>query len=227
MEETAELRVETTGETIGEAKWAAVRELERLAPGLDKTAVRFEVLSEGERGLLGVGFTPARVLARLAAGDAGAPPALPESEQAAEALELVTRVVDALDLACRVDVLEEEETVTVTCSGRDLGLLIGRHGQMIDAVQYLANAAAARAYGSERKEVVVDASGYRERRRSSLEGIAVRSADRARSLGERVELDPMTSAERKIVHLRLKEFPGVRTESEGAEPNRYVVVLPE
>ena len=64
---TEELTVEATGETVGEAKWAALRELELRYPGLDKSAVRFEVISEGERGLLGVGFSPARVLAQLPA----------------------------------------------------------------------------------------------------------------------------------------------------------------
>ena len=68
-----DVSVEATGETVGEAKWAALRELERLLPGLDKSTVRFEVVSEGERGLLGVGYTPARVLA-VAQGDAAAPP---------------------------------------------------------------------------------------------------------------------------------------------------------
>ena len=67
MTEEAELQVEATGETVGEAKWHALRELEQLAPGLDKAAVRFEVVSEGERGLLGVGYAPARVIASIAA----------------------------------------------------------------------------------------------------------------------------------------------------------------
>jgi spoIIIJ-associated protein len=221
------LRVEATGETVGEAKWAALRELERIAPGLDKAAVRFQVVTEGERGLLGVGFTPARVIA-MADADAAPPvPSGPESELGAEARELVERIVDALRLSCRIDVHEGEERVTVTCSGHDLGLLIGRHGQTIDAVQYLANAIAVRAHREVRKEVVVDAAGYRERRRTALEAIALRSAERVRRSGEPVELEPMTAVERKVVHLRLKEEPGVQTASEGTEPNRFVVVLPE
>jgi spoIIIJ-associated protein len=117
--------------------------------------------------------------------------------------------------------------VTVTCSGADVAILIGRHGQTIDAVQYLLNAISHRSYGDERKEVIVDAAGYRERRRATLESLAVRTAQQVRTNGERVELDPMTAVERKVVHLRLKEFDGVQTASEGTEPNRYVVVLPE
>jgi spoIIIJ-associated protein len=104
-------------------------------------------------------------------------------------------------------------------------MLIGRYGQTIDAVQYILNAIVARR-GGERVEVTVDAAGYRERRRAMLERIAVRSAERARNEGTPVELEPMTAVERKVVHLRLKEFDGVETSSEGTEPNRYVVVSP-
>jgi spoIIIJ-associated protein len=225
-----ELQVEASGETVGEAKWSALRELERQRPGLDKAAVRFQVVSEGERGLLGVGFTPARVIASVAA-DAVAPPAPAvarddESELAAEARELVQRIVEGIGVSAQVDVDEADEAITVSCVGPDLGMLIGRHGQTIDAIQYLANAAMYRGHSDERKEVVVDAAGYRARRRASLEALAVRSAERALAIAEAVELDPMTAVERKVVHIRLKEFDGVETTSEGTEPNRFVVIRP-
>jgi spoIIIJ-associated protein len=225
-----EVQVEATGETVGEAKWSALRELERQRPGLDKSAVRFQVVSEGERGLLGVGFTPARVIATVDAAVVAPaePTALPvdESELAAEARDLVGRIVDGIGVNAQIDVDEGEETITVSCTGPDLGMLIGRHGQTIDAIQYLANAAMYRGHSDERKEVVVDAAGYRARRRTSLEALAVRSAERALAQGEPVELEPMTAVERKVVHLRLKELDGVETTSEGTEPNRFVVVHP-
>jgi spoIIIJ-associated protein len=220
-----ELTVEATGETVGEAKWAALRELELRHPALDKSAVRFEVVAEGERGLLGVGYEPARVVAHLPA-EAAEAAALDDSEQAGEARALVARVLAAFGVDGRVDVREDDGAVTVTCSGADVALLIGRHGQTIDAVQYLLNAIAHRTFGDERKEVIVDAAGYRERRRGTLESLAVRTAQQVRTSGERAELEPMTAVERKVVHLRLKEFEGVETTSEGTEPNRYVVVLP-
>jgi spoIIIJ-associated protein len=223
-----ELTVEATGETVGEAKWAALRELEQRCPGLDKTAVRFEVLSEGERGLLGVGYAPARVLALLPAEAAqAARTALEEGGIAADAYALVSRIVSALGVDANVSVREDEEAVVITCAGPDVAILIGRHGQTIDAIQYLLNAIGHRTYGEERKEVVVDAAGYRERRRASLEALAVRTAERVLDRGEAEELEPMTAVERKVVHLRLKDFAGVATASEGTEPNRYVVVLPE
>jgi spoIIIJ-associated protein len=224
----SDLTVEATGETVGEAKWAALRELEQRHPALDKTAVRFEVVSEGERGLLGVGYEPARVLAHLPAEAAALAAEVAEEEegQAAEARWLVSRIATALGIDASLDVDESKETITITVSGPDVAVLIGRHGQTIDAVQYLLNVIQYRAHGDAKKDVVVDAEGYRERRRAILEALADEVADRVREAGKAEELEPMTSVERKIVHLRLKDAGGVATTSEGTEPNRYVVVLP-
>jgi spoIIIJ-associated protein len=220
------LRVETSGETVGEAKWQALRELERMRPGLDKTQVRFQVVSEGERGLLGVGYTPARVVATL--DDASAAAAIhEESETAAAARALVERAASALGVRCRVDVREDDDVITVSCSGEDLGILIGKRGQTIDAIQYLVNATRPRRQEAGAKSVVVDAAGYRARREATLKALAIRSAERSLATGAPVELEPMSAAERRVVHLRLKDFRGVRTASAGAEPKRYVVVTPE
>jgi spoIIIJ-associated protein len=229
MSEAEALTAEATGETVGEAKWAALRELERRHPGLDKAAVQFEVVAEGERGILGVGYEPARVLAHLPAeaADAAAAVAGEEGGQAADARALVARIVETLGVDAEVVASEDSEAIVVTCSGPDVGLLIGRHGQTIDAIQYLLNAVAWRAHREERKEVVVDAAGYRARRKETLEALALRVADRVRDSGEREELEPMTAVERKVVHLRLKDVAGVTTTSEGTEPNRYVVVIPD
>ena len=223
---TQEISVEATGETVGEAKWSALRELEKQQPGIDKSTVRFQVVSEGERGLLGVGFTPARVIATVSAE----PPSIgvpdDESELAGEVRALAARIVEGIGIPARLELHEDDETITVTCSGPDLGMLIGRHGQTIDAIQYLANAIMYRRHPDGRKEVVVDAAGYRQRRRASLEALAVRSAERVLSEREAVELEPMTAVERKVVHLRLKDFDGVETASEGTEPNRFVIIKP-
>ena len=103
---TEQVSVEATGETVGEAKWKALRDLERAAPGLDKAAVEFQVVSEGERGLLGVGYTPARVVATAAARHgrcAARPPRGDESEPEAHVRELVERVVGAMGITAHVD----------------------------------------------------------------------------------------------------------------------------
>jgi spoIIIJ-associated protein len=228
---SADLTAEATGETVGEAKWAALRELEKRHPGLDKAAVQFEVVAEGERGILGVGYEPARVLAHLpaeaAVEAAEAEPVTEEGGQAGEARALVAQIVGAIGVDADVVAREEPEAIVVTCSGPDVGLLIGRHGQTIDAVQYLLNVIAYRAYGDDKRDVVVDAAGYRARRQATLESLADRAAERVLESGEPEELEPMTAVERKVVHLRLKEVAGVGTTSEGNEPNRYVVILPE
>jgi spoIIIJ-associated protein len=231
----SELRVEAEGETVGEAKWAALRELERRHPGVDKASVRFEVVAEGQRGLLGVGYAPARVVATANEPERAAPsPAPPELEvvaadpddQPARAREIVQRIVAGLGVAADVSAEERDDEIHVTCAGNDLGVLIGRHGHTIDAIQYLVNAILARSGGDGRAAVVVDAAGYRARRSAALEALATRGAQRALALGETVALEPMTAVERKVVHLHLRDEPGIETASEGAEPNRYVVIRP-
>ena len=221
------LHVEATGETVGEAKWAALRELENLQPGIDKTAVQFQVLSEGERGLLGVGYAPARVIASVDTSAVAEPEAPEEdSELGGEVREVLERILDAIGVRAQISLREDDESLVASLGGRELGLVIGKHGQTIDAIQYLVNAIVWRGQVDGRKQVVVDAAGYRARREATLEALAVRSAERVVSAARSVELEPMTAVERKVVHLRLKEFDGVETTSDGTEPNRYVVVHP-
>jgi spoIIIJ-associated protein len=219
-----ELRVETEGETVGEAKWAALRELEKLDPRIDKANVRFQVISEGERGILGVGFSPARVVATVDSDGELTTPDYEESEPAALVREMIGRITMALGISCRVEITETDDAIIATCFGPDLGLLIGRHGQTIDAIQYLCNAVLARQGAG--ISAVVDAAGYRARREATLGSLASSAAEQALRTGERVELEPMTAVERKIVHVSLQDFEGVETTSEGTEPNRFVVVLP-
>jgi spoIIIJ-associated protein len=223
---TDDLRqVEATGETVGEAKWSALRELEKLHPSLDKAAVRFQVVSEGERGLLGVGYAPARVIASIDI-DAVGKESEPDSDLAGQVRDLLERITAGIGVRCRIEIEEDEDVLTASCSGSNLGLLIGKHGQTIDAIQYIVNAIVWRARLDDRKDVVVDAAGYRERRRAALESLAVRGAEEAVATHSPIELEPMTAVERKTVHLRLKEFDGVETGSEGTEPNRFVVISP-
>ncbi len=229
------VQIEATGETVGEARWAALHELERRFPTLNRDSVEFQVVSEGERGLLGVGYQPARVLATLSSppDPAEVPAAAPrrtpapapadESEAAAHVRLLLDTVLDALGLEGDVEIREEAGVVTATVHGPELGLLIGKHGQTIDALQYLTNAIMHRS-GDRGVEVVVDAEGYRKRRERTLHEVALRAADRARATGEAVSLEPMTSVERKIVHTKVQSLAGLTTASEGSEPNRYVVV---
>lgn len=138
---------------------------------------------------------------------------------------VLERIVDELDVDGSVEVSEEEDEIIGRVDGEDLGLLIGRRGQTIDAVQLLCYRAAFQGR-PDRKRVTVDAAGYRERRRDAVERQADRAAERALKSGNEIELEPMTPSERRVVHQHLKERAGIETFSEGDEPERCVVVAP-
>jgi spoIIIJ-associated protein len=147
-------------------------------------------------------------------------------EPAERVRELVEEVLDELDLEGDVDIVEEDDRITASVVGEeDYGLLIGKRGQTIDALQLIAYQAAFRGM-RERKRVVVDAAGYRDRRKETLTARADRAAEQALNESRSVEMDPMSAQERRVVHEHLKERSGVETYSEGDEPRRCVVVAP-
>jgi spoIIIJ-associated protein len=148
-----------------------------------------------------------------------------DAEPAERVRAILERIVDELDVDASVEVSEEEDEIIGRVDGEDLGLLIGRRGQTIDAVQLLCYRAAFRGR-QDRKRVTVDAAGYRERRRDAVERQADRAADRALKSGNEIELEPMTPTERRVVHQYLKDRSGIETFSEGEEPERSVVVAP-
>jgi len=151
-------------------------------------------------------------------------PALPE-DPAERVASVLAQVVEALDLEAKVSVEENNEEISARIDGEDVGVLIGRRGQTIDAVQLLCYRIAFRGRG-DRKRVSVDASGYRNRRREAIERQADRAAERALETGKEIEIEPMSSSERKLAHDRLKDRPGIETFSEGEEPERCVIVAP-
>jgi spoIIIJ-associated protein len=139
---------------------------------------------------------------------------------------VVERVLDQLELEGSVVIDEDDESIVATVEGEDdYGLLIGRRGQTIDALQLLCFQAAFQGL-RERKRVVLDAAGYRERREEVITERAERAAEKAISSGDEVELDPMPARERRVVHEYLKERTEVETYSAGDEPQRRVVVAP-
>ena len=217
--ELDDLTIEADGETLGEAKWNAMKELEGRFPGITADCVHFEVVEVGDAA-------PARVRGEVdedawrdvAEGD------LPE-EPGERLREVITRVVQALGLRATVDVEETSDEIRATVNGDDLGLLIGKHGSTIDALQHLGMRAALRG-GEERKQIVVDAAGYRERREATLQRAADRAVADALSFGRAVELEPMRAPERKVVHMYLRDRTDIETHSEGDEPDRRLVVTP-
>lgn len=139
--------------------------------------------------------------------------------------ELLIRIADGLDIEASVDVEETAQTIDAWYEGEDLGLLIGHHGTIIDAIQHLAYRLAFRG-GGPRKAVSVDAGGYRERRAVGLRSVGDQAAETAIREGRAVSLDPMPAMERKVVHEHLKTRHDVETYSEGQEPSRHLVVAP-
>jgi spoIIIJ-associated protein len=148
-----------------------------------------------------------------------------ESEPAARVRRMLEEIVASVGVAAAIDVSEDDDGVYANLDGEDLGLLIGRHGQTIDAIQHLAYRIAYRGE-NERKRVTVDAAGYRERRAVLLQEDADEAADEALRTGEPVALDAMNAVERRVVHEYLRDRDGVETYSEGDEPDRYLVVAP-
>jgi spoIIIJ-associated protein len=210
-----ELVAEGAGATPGEAKWNAMKALEPRFPGVTADCVDFEL----------VGEEPVRVRARV---DLEAWRSAAESfpdEPGERVRAIVARVVQALGLRASVDLEESEDEIRATVNGDDLGLLIGKHGSTIDALQHIAYRAAFRGR-EERKGVAVDAAGYRDRREAALQRIADRAVADALSFDRPVELEPMRPAERKVVHLYLSKRTEVETHSEGDEPERRLVVSP-
>jgi spoIIIJ-associated protein len=218
------MRVDGEGPTVGAAKWAAMKELERSYPGITVEHVAFEVVAEGSEDEEG---PAAHVIASADLDlwrDSEREFRWPE-EPTERVREILKRVVAHLGLRGSVDVVERDDEILAEISGPELGLLIGKHGSTLDALQFICGQAAFRG-AEDRKRVIVDAAGYRERREMALGRQADRGAADALRYGRPVELDSMSAQERRVVHGYLKDRPDVETHSEGDEPFRRIVITP-
>ena len=150
------------------------------------------------------------------------------AEQGELARRFVAGMVEAFGLAAAVSVAElDEETVEVSVTGDDLGLLIGPKGQTLIALQELARTVVQRKLGARSGRLLVDVAEYRKARRAALERFATGVADKVKEAGVATALEPMNPADRKVVHDTVNAIDGVATTSEGEEPNRRVVIMPE
>ncbi|WP_322907162.1 RNA-binding cell elongation regulator Jag/EloR [Paenibacillus campi] len=140
-----------------------------------------------------------------------------------EAAQFIRDVGDSIGLELDVDVKRGRDGYVMSISGSDLGLLIGRRGQTLDALQYLVNIVANR-YSDKYIRIMLDAENFRDRRRKTLEELADRLAGKVIRSGKEVVLEPMSSQERKVIHARLQNHTKVKTASKGDEPNRRVVI---
>lgn len=148
-----------------------------------------------------------------------------ESDAAGRVRELLEHVLAAVDVEAGIEIAEDDDELAANLTGEDLGLLIGRHGQTIDAIQHLAYRIAFRD-ADNRKRVTVDAAGYRARRATLLEQDADDAVEEALETGKPVALDAMNAVERRVVHEYLRDRDGIETYSEGDEPDRHLVIAP-
>lgn len=227
--------VEKTGKTVDEAIEAAIVEL-----GVSREQIEYDVLEEPSKGLFGfLGGKLARVrvavmeaskpAARVAAKEKP-PQAVPSDKAQADSVAAARAFLQSVFAAMKLDVKIEKMTsidqITLNLRGEDLGVLIGKHGQTLDALQYLTNLAVHRD-SEERVRIIIDVEDYRKRREETLTRLAHRLADRVRLRGEKVVLEPMSPHERKIIHTTLQDDLKVTTFSEGEEPFRKVIIAPK
>ena len=153
---------------------------------------------------------------------------IPLSTQATEAEEFLNGLVERLGLAGKVSSeIQDEDNFQVRIDGDDLGVLIGPRGATLSALQELTRTVVQRRLNAHNGRLIVDVSGYRQKRKVALERFTREVADQVIASGQRRLLEPMSAADRKIVHDTANDIDGVSTVSEGEEPRRRVVILPD
>ena len=178
--------------------------------------LEYEVVNEGTSGFLGMGAKPATIKARI------------KQHSARDVTEhFLSEVFSAMGLDVKTETTydEAEKILSIDLSGDEMGVLIGKRGQTLDALQYLASLVANREAG-EYIHVKMDTEDYRARRKATLENLAKNIAFKAKKTRRPVSLEPMNPYERRIIHSALQGDKNVSTHSEGEEPNRRVVVTP-
>ena len=201
-----------TAKTVEEAKNKAAAEL-----GLAVEEIEFNVLEEGKRGFLGIGATDAKVLASYT---------VKGSELA---VEFIRKIVADMELELTVAAKQgNNDDMVVTVDGEGAGLLIGHHGETLDALQYLANLAANKKVKGEKRDytkITLDIEGYRAKREEALRALERRMAAKVVKGKKSVMLEPMNPYERRIIHSEVQNIEGVSTNSIGSENNRRVVMF--
>jgi spoIIIJ-associated protein len=236
---------EYVGRSVEEATQTALEEL-----GLEPDDIYVEILEEPQKGFLGLGGKEARIRVELigewevqgkktregenqASGFEAAdevetldePGPLAPTESSGKPRKMVEDVLGILEIDAMVEARERDDSVVVDVWGDDVAILIGKGGGTLDALQYLVNVGCRRT-GDVTKKIIVDAEGYRKRRKAKLEKQAEQLAGKAISQRKSIEMNPMSASERKIVHMALRNIDGVWTESTGDDPERRVVINP-
>lgn len=219
--------VEKTGKTIDEAVELALQEL-----GLLRSEVEVTVLEEPNKVLFGILGSK---LAKVKVAQKEVVPEIVTEEKkvntlnedvVSKATKLLEKIFAAMDIPVKMEIARREGQVIINLIGADLGILIGRRGETLDALQYLVSLAVNRKEEN-RVRIILDVEGYRKRRESTLISLAVRLADKAKRKGEEVVLEPMNPQERRVIHTALQNHRDVYTYSEGEEPFRKIIISPK
>lgn len=204
--------IEGKGSNVDEAISNALDEI----GAADKNDVDIEIIEEGKKGLLGIGSKEAVVkVSKRVSG-----------ELLDDIKDFASQIMQIMGFAAEVDIQSEEDGIYVDVSGRELAILIGRRGETLKALQTIISAFCS--HKAEQKvNIILDIEGYLRRRNRKLEEMAIRTAEKAITTGKTVTMIPMSAAERRIVHMTIGEINDVTTASEGEEPYRQVMVIPE
>ncbi|SHN33104.1 RNA-binding cell elongation regulator Jag/EloR [Gracilibacillus kekensis] len=199
-----------TGQTVEEAVQSALRQL-----NITEDQAKVEVIEEGKKGIFGL-FGSKRAIVKVS-----------KDEDPIEKLQkYLESIISEFNLDVKITIKVDQNVVTFQLAGEKIALLIGKRGQTLNAIQYLSQLAMHQ-YADKYYTVVVDAEGYRERRKETLTSLAERLAERASRTNKEVKIEPMPSYERKVIHTALQQNKTVETDSQGTEPNRYVVIKPK
>ena len=223
--------IEATGKTIEEAIESGLKEL-----GKDISEVETEVLVQPSSGILGFGKKEAKVRLtviekQVEEVSVEVKPVESDGEEtrndaekiAADAKEFLNTILEKMGISAVIEKMIKADRITLHIHGDDLGVLIGKHGQTLDALQYIINLKANK--GKENRFfIMLDVENYRARREETLKNLAHRLASRVKRNRNKVVLEPMNGFERKIIHVALQDTEHVRTESEGQDPYRHVVI---
>lgn len=201
--------VTASGSTVDEAVQSALEQLDAT-----EDQVEIEIIDEGKKGILGI-IGAKRAIVRVKI----------KKDPIKETEKFLKDVTRHMNVDVDIKTTVEDNHVTFELGGENIAILIGKRGQTLNALQYLTHLTI-----NKQKEtyyrVTLDAEGYRERRRETLEALALKMADKAKRLNRKVALEPMPAFERKIIHSALQEVNGITTYSDGQEPNRHIVIKP-
>lgn len=204
--------LEKTGKTVEEALELALVEL-----NVSREEIDYEILEVPAKALFGfIGGKLAKVRVTVK-------PQVETVDPVTKAKDLLQNIFKTMKIEVSIEKISSDEGVTLNLRGDDLGVLIGKHGQTLDALQYLVNLAANRDCEA-RIRIILDVEDYRKRRAETLSNLAMRLADKVKRRGEKVVLEPMSPHERKIIHMAFQNDDSISTYSEGEEPFRKVVI---